>query len=116
MSEGQSAMTKLFLALVLSLVLGACSTPSPESLAQNDPWEKTNRNIFDFDVRVDHAVARPIARGYKAVLPERVRDGIHNALSNLNSPVVLANDVLQGDSDRAVNTAGRIVINSTAGI
>jgi phospholipid-binding lipoprotein MlaA len=103
-------------ALALSLVLGACSTPSPESLAQNDPWEKTNRDIFDFDVRLDHAVARPIAKGYRAAVPEPVRDGIHNALSNLNSPVVLANDVLQGDGDKAVNTAGRIVINSTVGL
>jgi phospholipid-binding lipoprotein MlaA len=103
-------------ALALSLVLGACSTPSPESLAQNDPWEKTNRDIFDFDVRLDHAVARPIAKGYRAAVPEPVRDGIHNALSNLNSPVVLANDVLQGDGNKAINTAGRIVINSTVGL
>jgi len=103
-------------ALALSLVLGACSTPSPESLAQNDPWEKTNRDIFDFDVRVDHAVARPIAKGYRDVVPEPVRDGIHNALTNLNAPVVLANDVLQGDGGKAANTAGRIVINSTVGI
>src|SRR5215475_9282013 len=103
-------------ALALSLVLGACSTPSSESLVQNDPWEKTNRDIFDFDVRVDHAVARPIAKGYRSVVPEPVRDGIHNALTNLNSPVVLANDVLQGDGDKAANTAGRIVINSTVGI
>jgi phospholipid-binding lipoprotein MlaA len=103
-------------ALALSLILGACSTPSPESLAQNDPWEKTNRDIFDFDVRLDHAVARPIAKGYRAAVPEPVRDGIHNALSNLNSPVVLANDVLQGDGNKAINTAGRIVINSTVGL
>jgi phospholipid-binding lipoprotein MlaA len=103
-------------AFALSLMLGACSTPSPESLAQNDPWEKTNRDIFDFDVRMDHAVARPIAKGYRAAVPEPVRDGIHNALSNLNSPVVLANDVLQGDGEKAANTAGRIVINSTVGI
>jgi phospholipid-binding lipoprotein MlaA len=103
-------------ALALSMMLGACSTPSAESLAQNDPWEKTNRDIFDFDVRMDHAVARPIAEGYRAAVPEPVRDGIHNALTNLNSPVVLANDVLQGEGDKAVNTAGRIVINSTVGI
>ena len=103
-------------ALALSLVLGACSTPSAESLAQNDPWEKTNRDIFDFDVRVDHAVARPLAKGYRAAVPEPVRDGIHNALNNLNEPVVLANDVLQGDGGKAANTAGRIVINSTVGI
>ena len=103
-------------ALALGLVLSACSTPSPESLAQNDPWEKTNRDVFDFDVRLDHAVARPVAEGYRAVLPEPVRDGIHNALNNLNSPVVLANDVLQGDGDKAVNTTGRLLINSTVGL
>ena len=107
---------QLLSALTLTLALGGCSTPSAESLAQNDPWEKTNRDIFELDVRLDHAVARPIAKGYRAAVPEPVRDGIHNALTNLNGPVVLANDVLQGDGDKAANTAGRIVINSTVGI
>ena len=106
----------MMVTLAFGLSLGACSTPSAESLAQHDPWEKTNRDIFDFDVRVDHAVARPIARGYRSVVPEPVRDGIHNALNNLNAPVVLANDVLQGDGGKAINTVGRIVINSTVGI
>jgi len=103
-------------ALALSLMLGACSTPSPDSIAQNDPWEKTNRDVFDFDVKLDHAVARPIAKGYRDVVPEPVRDGIHNAVTNLNSPVVLANDVLQGDSGKAADTFGRILINSTIGL
>jgi phospholipid-binding lipoprotein MlaA len=107
---------QLLPALALGLVLGACSTPSPESVAQNDPWEKTNRDVFDFDVKLDHAVARPLAKGYRTVVPEFARDGIHNALTNLNSPVVLANDVLQGDGDKAANTFGRIVINSTVGV
>ena len=103
-------------ALTLTLALASCSTPSAESLAQHDPWEKTNRDVFDFDVRLDHAVARPVARGYRDAVPEPVRDGIHNALTNLHAPVVLANDVLQGDGDKAVNTFGRIVINSTVGL
>src|ERR1700735_177538 len=103
-------------ALALSLMLGACSTPSPESLAQHDPWEKTNRDVFDFDVKLDRNVARPIAKGYRAAVPEPVRDGIHNAITNLNSPVILANDVLQGDGDKAANTFGRIMINSTVGL
>ena len=72
--------------LLAGLCLYGCSTPSPQSLADNDPFEKTNRDIFDFDVRVDHVVARPIAKGYRTVVPEPVRDGIHNALTNLNSP------------------------------
>ena len=100
----------------MGLMLSACSTPSAESLAQNDPWEKTNRDVFDFDLKVDHAVARPIAKGYRAVVPEFARDGVHNFLTNLNAPVVLANDVLQGDGDKAGNTFGRIVINSTVGV
>jgi phospholipid-binding lipoprotein MlaA len=103
-------------ALALSLMLGACSTPSPESLAQHDPWEATNRDVFDFDVKLDRNVARPIAKGYRAAVPEPVRDSIHNALTNLNSPVILANDVLQGDGDKAANTFGRIMINSTVGL
>lgn len=103
-------------AFALALALGACSTPSPESLAQNDPWEATNRDVFDFDVRVDHAVARPLARSYRAVVPEFARDGVHNFLTNLNSPVILANDVLQGDGEKATNTFGRIMVNSTVGV
>jgi len=103
-------------ALTLTLALGGCSTPSAESLAQNDPWEKTNRDVFDFDVKMDHVVLRPITKGYRAVMPEFARDGVHNFVTNLNSPVILANDVLQGNGDKAANTFGRIVINSTVGV
>ncbi|HEX2759411.1 MAG TPA: VacJ family lipoprotein [Rhizomicrobium sp.] len=103
-------------AFALAMALGACSTPSPESLAQNDPWEATNRDIFDFDVRLDHVVMRPVTRGYRTVVPEFARDGVHNFLTNLNSPVVLANDVLQGDGDKATDTFGRMVVNTTVGV
>ena len=103
-------------ALALALVLGACSTPSPESLAQNDPWEKTNRDIFEFNLSMDRAILRPVARGYRDVVPEFAREGVHNFLTNLNSPVILANDVLQGQGEKAGNTLGRVVINTTVGI
>jgi phospholipid-binding lipoprotein MlaA len=103
-------------AAALSLLLGACSTSNPESLAQRDPWEPTNRAVFDFDVKVDHAVARPIAKFYRSAVPAPAREGVHNALTNLNSPVVFANDVLQGDGAKAGDTLGRFVINSTVGL
>ena len=104
----------LFCLLAAGLLCG-CSTPSPQSLAANDPWEKTNRDIFAFDVWVQHNIARPVATGYRAALPEPARDGIHNLVTNLHSPIVLANDVLQGDR-KAIDTFGRLVINSTLGI
>ena len=102
--------------MATSLVLSGCSTPSAESLAQHDPWEATNRDVFAFDVWVEHHVARPIDDGYRAVVPEPARDGVHNLTTNLHEPIVLANDVLQGDGSEAIRTLGRIVINSTLGV
>jgi phospholipid-binding lipoprotein MlaA len=46
-------------------------------LAQNDPWEATNRDIFNFDLRLDRVIARPIAKGYRSVVPELARQGVH---------------------------------------
>lgn len=109
-----SVSTALFLAV--SLVLCACSAPSADSLAQNDPWEKTNRDIFDFDVWVEHNVAAPVDDGYRALVPAPGREGVHNVVSNLHEPIVLANDVLQGDGKKALHTLGRILINSTLGL
>ena len=106
----------LLAALCASLALSACATETPEALAQNDPWEPTNRAMFDFDVKLDHAVATPVAKFYNHAVPELARDGIHNALTNLNSPVVFGNDVLQGEPNKAATTFGRFVINSTVGI
>ena len=103
-------------ALAASLLVSGCATKDPQSLAQNDPWEATNRDFFAFDIKLDHAVLLPTAKGYRAVVPEPARDGIHNVLTNLNSPVVFANDVLQGDAGRASSTFGRFVINSTVGL
>jgi phospholipid-binding lipoprotein MlaA len=103
-------------ALGASLLLTACATKDPEAIAQNDPWEPTNRAVFDFDIQVDHAVARPVAKFYRSAVPEPAREGIHNALTNLNSPVVFTNDVLQGDGEKATDTFGRFMINSTIGV
>src|SRR5579872_301702 len=96
-------------ALAVSLAVSGCSTPSAESLAQHDPWEATNRDVFAFDVWVEHHVARPVDDGYRAVVPEPAREGVHNLTTNLHEPIVLANDVLQGEGKRAARTLGRIV-------
>jgi phospholipid-binding lipoprotein MlaA len=106
----------LLAALGASLLLSACATQNPEAIAQHDPWEPTNRAVFDFDVKLDHAIATPVAKFYRSAVPEPARDGIHNALTNLNSPVVFTNDVLQGEGDKATDTFGRFVINSTVGV
>jgi phospholipid-binding lipoprotein MlaA len=113
-------MLRPFSLLIAAIVAGglcACSTTSnPDSLAQNDPYEPTNRAIFDFNQKLDKHVARPVAVFYNHVVPEPARDGIHNILSNMDEPVTFANDILQGEKGRAFDTLARIVVNSTIGI
>ena len=103
-------------ALTLALLLSGCTTPSPESLANNDPWEATNRDVFAFDVWIEHHVAAPVDDGYRAVVPEPAREGLHNVVTNLHAPIILANDVIQARPKKAVNTLARIVLNTTFGL
>jgi phospholipid-binding lipoprotein MlaA len=113
---GMNHKSSLLAVLGVSLMMSACATKDPEAIAQNDPWEPTNRAVFDFDIKLDHAVARPVAEFYRDAVPEPAREGIHNALTNLNSPVVFSNDVLQGEGAKATDTFGRFMINSTVGV
>jgi phospholipid-binding lipoprotein MlaA len=81
-----------------------------------DPFEKENRAFFSASLALDRAVLRPVAVFYSRALPQRVRDSVRNFIDNLGSPVVFANDVLQGDVDKAGVTLLRIGMNSTLGI
>lgn len=100
--------------LLSSLILTGCAT-GPAG-ADNDPYEPTNRDVFDFNITMDKAVARPVAKFYNAAVPDRARTGLHNALVNLNKPVVFANLVLQGKLRDASVTVVRIVVNSSIGL
>lgn len=82
----------------------------------NDPLEGLNRGIFEFNRVVDGVLIKPIAQIYRGVLPQQAQDSVRSFLRNLRSPVILANDVLQGDMDRAGSTIGRFLVNTTLGI
>ena len=81
----------------------------------NDPIEPVNRFIFGFNEIFLEFVLRPLTDVYD-LLPTAVRNAIGNILGNLNSPLILANDILQGEGERAIQTVGRFIINSTAGL
>ncbi len=80
-----------------------------------DPIEPVNRFIFGFNEILQKLLIRPLAEIY-ILLPEFVRDGVRNVLNNLRTPVVLANDLLQGEGQRALDTTKRFFINSTIGL
>ena len=80
-----------------------------------DPLEPVNRAIFSFNNFADRIVLEPIAKGYKK-LPSPLQSGISNFLSNLRTPLVVVNQLLQGQGSNAVQSTGRFVLNSTIGI
>jgi len=111
------------LVLLLALLLPGCATrpnTAQPSVAEeedfDDPLEDTNRAIFDFNQIVDRNVLVPVAKAYRTVLPDLVRDSIRDFLHNLRAPLIFANDALQGDFERAGQTFARFTLNSTLGI
>lgn len=96
-----------------------CVGAPVNALAQDavyDPWEGTNRNLFAAHEAIDKAVVEPVARGYRAITNRPIRSGVTNFLRNLRAPVIFANDLLQGEVERAGVTAARFGVNSTVGL
>lgn len=93
----------------------ACSHCGPV-YATRDPLIGLNRIFYAINQPIDRFLIRPPAMVYKAVIPKPARDGVHNALANIYSPVTFVNDVIQLQPKRALNTLGRFIINSTLGL
>lgn len=93
----------------------AAAGPAVEPGDAGDPYEQTNRAIFGFNQGVDRTVLVPVSNAYRTVLPQPLRDSIHDFMQNLNAPIIFANDVLQAQPGLAAETAGRALINTTLG-
>jgi len=114
----------------LTLVAGCASQPKPaadgwsgsdeqeiaEVDSENDPLELLNRFTFAFNLALDTMVFQPVASFYRFLLPVPVRDSVRNTVRNLRSPLILINDVLQGEMERAETTLVRFLTNSTIGV
>ena len=87
-----------------------------QSTESIDPFEDFNRAVFDFNEALDAAIFLPLAKIYRAIFPKPVRDTFRNFMRNLNAPFILANDVLQGEGERAGMTLSRFLINTTLGV
>ena len=80
-----------------------------------DPLEGFNRAIFKFNNAADQIILEPVARGYRK-LPSPMQNGISNFLSNLRMPLVIVNQLLQGQVKNSAESTGRFVVNTTAGV
>jgi phospholipid-binding lipoprotein MlaA len=81
-----------------------------------DPLEPLNRTTLQFNEIVDLLILDPVTHVYRFVVPDPGRRAIRRFMDNLNSPVVLLNDLLQCDWKDAGVTFSRFVVNTTVGI
>src|SRR5688572_20413034 len=103
-----SAVSRQFVpvfVVAMAVLLGGCSTVAskdadgsspPVAEGPRDPLEGFNRAVYTFNDKFDRYLTKPVAQGYRYVLPEFARKGVSNFFSNLRDPVIMVNNLLQG--------------------
>ena len=87
-----------------------------ETTSPDDPLEPINRVVYTFNDALDKHLLQPVAQGYTNVIPLPIRDCVRHIFNNVEDIPGAFNNALQGRFSRAGSDAGRLVVNSTAGI
>lgn len=110
----------IMMCCLLALGTASCARSVDPSVANkasiSDPIEPINRAFFAFNNLLDIILIDPICKIYNAIFPGFVRDGIQNFTRNLRSPLIVGNQLLQGDLKGAGVATARFIINTTAGV
>ncbi|MCD6040133.1 MAG: mlaA [Gammaproteobacteria bacterium] len=116
------------LVLGLSCSVFAAATASATSLPtdtvelaqanaiNNDPYERFNRIMFQFNEVVDKLILRPVATLYIKIIPKPLSKGLSNFYNNIDTIPTVANDFLQANFYQGTSDAWRLAINSSIGI
>ncbi len=106
--------TAALVPLVLLALLGGCATSGPVN--PRDPFEASNRVVFEINDGMDKALLKPVAEVYRAMLPQPVRTGVRNFFANLQDPWHGVNNLLQGKIEDGLTDWFRFATNSVIGL
>lgn len=96
-------------------VLGGCATTQAGE-QHAGVLHGYNHAMFGFNMAVDKAIMRPVAKSYVAVTPRVVRNRVSDFFSNLGDVPVTINALLQLRLGRAAQDFTRLVFNTTFGL
>ena len=104
--------------LILLLVTTGCATTSKLSgdFNPDDPYEKSNRKVFEFNNKVDKLFLRPVTDFYDKATPEFAQTSITNFFANLDDIRISINNLLQGNVVESMSDITRFFINSIFGL
>lgn len=103
----------LLTSMAISMALTGCATTASDP---NDQWKGWNQGAQEFNDTIDKNILKPVAKGYEAITPDIVDEGITNFFSNLNDVGVTVNDLLQLKFLQGGMDLSRFIINTTAGV
>jgi phospholipid-binding lipoprotein MlaA len=112
----QRRLLRITLPLLIAGLAGCASQQATMTDPERDPWEAYNRKIHSFNMGIDKAIVRPVAKGYDAIMPDAPQRGVRNFFRNLNYPVTFLNLILQGKVEESLTATGRFLMNSTVGL
>jgi phospholipid-binding lipoprotein MlaA len=115
----ESSLHRLLAALLLALLglLGSgCATVPAGEPPSHDPWERMNRQVFEFNEVVDRVAVKPVAQAYQAVVPEPARRGVRNFFDNLGDFWTAANLMLQAKPRQSLEMFLRAEVNTVFGL
>ena len=104
------------LCLALALLAGGCATVPAGEPPSHDPWERMNRQVFEFNEVIDRVAVKPAAQAYQAVVPEPVRRGVRNFYGNLGDFWTAANLMLQAKPRQSLEMGMRAGVNTVFGL
>lgn len=87
-----------------------------EKVGIADPLEPFNRAMHHFNDKLYFWVLKPVAQGYRLIVPETARLGVRNFFANITFPSRFVNCLLQANFKGAASELGRFVINTLCGI
>jgi len=92
------------------------TSPAAPKKMISDPLQPLNRGIFWFNDKLYFYFLKPVAKGYRFVLPRPARASIRNVFVNLMTPIRAGNSLLQLNFRGFGTEIYRFVINTTFGI
>jgi len=102
--------------ILLILLLSFTSFPEEDVEINEDPFENINRVVFVIFDEIDVAVIKPTAEVYRDYTPNFIKRSISNFFNNLSEIDTIANQLLQGKFELALQDTVRFCINTTFGI
>ena len=104
--------------LILLLITTGCATTNSMSgdFNPDDPYEKSNRKVFEFNNKIDKLFLRPVTDFYDKATPEFAQTSITNFFANLDDIRISINNLLQGNVVESMSDITRFFINSIFGL